>query len=69
MPHRENGPAELWDDGYINWMQYGKPHREDGPAYISEHDTETQKSYRYYLRGIKYNKEAYEFKIRSNIVY
>lgn len=34
LPHREDGPAEIWTDGTQRWYQNGKPHREDGPAQI-----------------------------------
>jgi len=30
--HREDGPAEIWDDGSWRWWWRGLPHRDDGPA-------------------------------------
>ena len=33
-PHREDGPAVEYPDGYKSWCVYGKLHRENGPAII-----------------------------------
>jgi len=30
--HREDGPANEWEDGTKSWYLEGKRHREDGPA-------------------------------------
>jgi hypothetical protein len=32
--HREDGPAETYDNGDKSWWIHGKLHREDGPAVI-----------------------------------
>ena len=34
IPHREDGPAIIWQDGYKEWYINGELHREDGPALI-----------------------------------
>ena len=31
-PHREDGPAIIWDDGGKEYYLNGERHREDGPA-------------------------------------
>lgn len=63
MPHKVDGPAEVWNSSDLIWLQYGITHRNDGPAYIILNDTKIK---RYYLRGMKYTKEDYESKISSN---
>jgi len=32
--HRTDGPAIMWDDGFLVYMQQGLKHRADGPALI-----------------------------------
>ena len=32
IPHREDGPAVICEDGGKFWYRHGKLHREDGPA-------------------------------------
>ncbi len=32
VPHREDGPAIIYSDGYKSWWLNGILHREDGPA-------------------------------------
>lgn len=34
--HREDGPAEIYNDGSQVWLRYGEVHREDGPAIINQ---------------------------------
>ena len=35
QPHREDGPAKEYSDGYKSWYVNGRLHRLDGPARIS----------------------------------
>lgn len=58
--HRIYGPAEVWPDGDMFWTQYDIPHRLGGPAEYYGN------AINYYLRGIKYSRDVYEFKISSN---
>lgn len=37
--HREDGPANIGEDGYESWYFEGKRHREDGPAQIFSNGT------------------------------
>ena len=39
-PHRDDGPAIIWPDGYKWWYQHGKRHRIDGSAYIGKDGVE-----------------------------
>ena len=32
--HRQDGPAEIWDDGAEFWFLHDKLHRQDGPAVV-----------------------------------
>lgn len=60
VKHRDNGPANMWHDGYTVWYQYGKKHRLDGPAEICYGGPS------YYLQGWCYTREEYESKIRNS---
>ncbi len=36
--HRITGPAVVWHNHELNWMQYGCLHRVDGPAIIFDNN-------------------------------
>lgn len=60
--HRKNSPSVVYMDGDMFWHQLGKLHRPDGPASISG---EVQ---RFFIVGIEYTREEYEYKIRSKSI-
>ena len=52
-PHREDGPAVEWADGYKEWYINGKRHREDGPA------IETADGYKWwYIDGKRHREDG-----------
>jgi hypothetical protein len=58
-PHREDGPAIEWRDGYKSWYLNGERHREDGPAI--EYSSGRKE---WYLNGEKLTEE--DFNSRMN---
>jgi len=53
IPHRDNGPAVIFNDGCQYWYKNGKYHREDGPAVIwSNYQA-------WYLDDKRYSRDGY----------
>jgi hypothetical protein len=46
--HRVDGPASLWEGGFLRWLQYDQQHRKDGPAVIYSDGEEV-----FWIRGIR----------------
>lgn len=59
--HRMDGPADIWSDNDMYWVQYGRLHRTDGPANIWPQASIV----RYFIKNVEYTKKIYESKIRN----
>jgi len=51
--HRVNGPAVIYNDGTLWWMEHGNFHRDDGPARISSNGFAE-----YYVHGIRHREDG-----------
>lgn len=59
VPHREDGPAIIYDDGDETWWLNGERHRLDGPAnMMTEIGKETK--YEYWYKGIEIQADTLE---------
>jgi hypothetical protein len=58
LPHREDGPAIIYKNGYVAYCIHGKYHREDGPAVRN-----CDGSLNWYIDGIRHRSDgpAYQF--------
>jgi len=56
--HRTDGPAIMWEDGWLEWRKRGLLHRTDGPALIYM----SPSFYEYWINGIETTKEEIEKK-------
>ena len=55
-PHREDGPARVWDGGTCLWYLHGSLHRVGGPAFYESIETRRPELF---LKGKLYNKRVY----------
>ena len=58
-PHRLDGPADLWRDGEMKWIEYGVYHRFGRPAIIDAGRTEAQ-AIEFYRRGYQVNSPEFD---------
>lgn len=61
IPHDNKGPARVWNDGTVEWFDFGKRHRIDGPAVILPNGEEY-----YYLYNCLISKSDHAIRLKTN---